>query len=228
MLRRFADDVWLADGPVVAVAGFHYPTRMAVIRLADGGLFVWSPVALTNALAAAVSALGEVRHLVTPTRLHNLYLAEWKSAWPQAMLYAAPGSRKRSPHIAFDADLDDEAPSEWSGEIDQVPMRGNLIAVEVAFFHRKSGTLFLADLIQHFEPGWFAGWRTMIARLDGMTAAEPKVPAKFRFAFADRRAARRALAAVLRFPVERVVMAHCPVVEKNGRAFVERAFRWLS
>lgn len=67
MLEQFAPEIWIASGPTVTAAGFHYPTRMAVIRLAGGALFVWSPVALSDALGAAVDDLGEVRYLMRPT-----------------------------------------------------------------------------------------------------------------------------------------------------------------
>ena len=66
VLLNFGHDIWIAGGPNVAVAGFHYPTRMAVVRLADGSLFVWSPVRLTEGLRAATDALGHVRHIVAP------------------------------------------------------------------------------------------------------------------------------------------------------------------
>ena len=89
MLTSFAEDIWIADGPVVTAAlGFHFPTRMAVIRLRDGGLFVWSPVALTAELRAGVEALGAVRHIVAPNALHDLFLAEWGRAFPGAQLHA--------------------------------------------------------------------------------------------------------------------------------------------
>ncbi len=74
MLQELSDNVWLVDGPVTDVVGFRYPTRMAVIRLADGGLFVWSPVALSEPLRAAVDALGEVHHLIAPNASHHLLL----------------------------------------------------------------------------------------------------------------------------------------------------------
>jgi hypothetical protein len=226
-LQHFAGNIWVADGDTVSVAGFRYGTRMAVIRLADGGLFVWSPVALPADLKGEVDALGTVRWLVTPTRLHNLFLPQWKRAYPDAVLFAAPGSRKRSPHIAFDGDLGEEPGGGWAGEIDQVLMHGNLIAVEAVFFHRESRTVLIADLIQNFEPGWFSGWRAIIARLDGLTAPEPEVPRKFRLAFVNRKVARSALARVLDWPAERVVMAHCPPVGRGGAAFIRRAFCWL-
>lgn len=225
-LTPFGDHIWTATGKPVESLGFRYPTRMAVIRLADGGLFLWSPVALDPDLRAQVDAQGEVRFIVTPTALHHRFLAEWRAAYPRATLHAAPGSRARREDISFDADLDETPPAAWSGQIDQTFMR-NAIATEVVFFHRASGTVLIADLIQHFPRGWFTGWRAVIARLDGMTGPEPQVPQKFRAAFTDRRAARASLQRILAWPADRVLMAHAPPVETEGRAFIVRAFRWL-
>lgn len=225
-LEPFGEDIWIASGPVITSAGFRYPTRMAVIRLSKG-LFIWSPVALSPDLRAEVEALGQVRFVVAPNSLHGAWLPEWRKAYPNAALYAAPGSRKARPDIAFDADLTDNAPPDWSGDIDQAIMHGNAITQEVVFFHRKSGTVLFTDLIQHFPKGWFHGLQAIIASLDGMTGAEPRVPQKFRVAFTNRKAARASLARILAWPAGQVVMAHAEPVRENGRAFIERAFTWL-
>jgi hypothetical protein len=226
-LRPFGENIWLADGPVVESAGFAYPTRMAVIRLDGGDLFVWSPIALTPELRAAIDALGVVRFIVTPTCMHHVALPEWRAAYPNAALYAAPGSRARRKDIAFDADLTDEAPAAWAGQIDQALMHGNAIATEAVFFHRASGTALFADLLQNFPPNWFKGWRRLVARLDGMIGAEAQVPQKFRVAFTNRRAARESLRRIETWQIERILMAHGAPVTQNARAFLTRAFRWL-
>lgn len=226
-LQSFGPDIWLADGSEADVAGFRYPTRMVVIRLTGGGLFVWSPVALSASLAAEVEALGEVRHLVAPNSLHHLFLGEWRQAYPQARLYAAPGLRGRRGDLDFDADLGDTPPPAWAADLDQVVVRGNAITTEVVFFHRRSGSVLFTDLIQHFRPGWFTGWRALVARLDLMVATEPSVPRKFRAAFFDRKAARTAVQRILEWPSSKVLMAHGAPIEQDARAFVVRAFRWL-
>jgi hypothetical protein len=190
-------------------------------------LFIWSPVAVSTELRAEVDALGAVKCLVAPNSLHHVFLQDWKAAYPNAALYAAPGLRERRRDIAFDADLGDAPPPAWSVEIDQTPMRGNRITTEVVFFHRKSGTVLFTDLIQHFPRGWFTGWRALVARLDGMTGPEPRVPQKFRTAFNDRKAARDSLQRILAWPAEKVLMAHADPVRANGRAFIERTFAWL-
>ena len=56
MLREFGPGIWITDGPVVSFFGFPYPTRMAVIKLSSGGLFVWSPIALSPALKREIDA----------------------------------------------------------------------------------------------------------------------------------------------------------------------------
>lgn len=228
LLQPFGQDIWLVDGPVVESLGFRYPTRMAILRLDDGTLFIWSPVALSDALRAEANALGEVRFIVAPNTLHHLYIADWQSAFPDAHVYAAPGLRKRRKDIAFGGELEDTPPPGWAGAIDQVIVRGNLITTEVVFFHRASGTVLFTDLLQNFEPGWFSGWRAIVARLDLMVGREPQVPRKFRTAFVNRTAARAARDRILAWPVQKVLMAHGKPVEEDAQAFLKRAFRWLT
>lgn len=227
MLKEFSREIWIADGPHVAVAGFHYPTRMAVIKLSDGNLFIWSPIELTDRLKTAIDTIGEVRHIIAPNSLHHLFLPEWKRAYPAAKLYAPPGLSQKRADIAFDGDLQDAPASDWAGEIDQVLMRGNLITTEAVFFHTHSGTVLFTDLLQQLPPKLFSGWRAIVAKLDLMTGPEPSVPRKFRVAFTNRRAARKALGRILAWPAEKVLMAHGTPVEKDAPAFLRRAFSWL-
>ena len=228
MLQPFGEDIWLAEGPTTAMVGFLYPTRSVIIKLSDGTLFVWSPVRLTDDLQAELDALGAVRHLIAPNALHHLFLGDWRQAYPAARLYAPPGLRQKRKDLRFDDDLGDTPPAEWSGEIDQVVVRGSLITTEIVFFHRKSRTAIFTDLLQHFDRAWFTGWRAVVARLDLMTAKAPEVPRKFRYSFVNRRAARAALRRILAWPSEQIVMAHASPVATDGQAGIARAFRWLS
>ena len=86
MLEQVHDTLWIAEGGVVSFYGAPYPTRSAIARLANGDLWIWSPVKLTADLRADVDRLGPVRHLVSPNKLHHLYLREWQAAYPEASL----------------------------------------------------------------------------------------------------------------------------------------------
>lgn len=225
MLTEFGPEIWITDGArIPQTLGFRYPTRMVVIRLADGGMWLHSPVTPTPALLEAVTALGPVAHLVAPNLLHHLDIGDWQAAFPDAMLHALPGLRAKRPDLRIDADLSVPA---WPGQIDQITLR-NRITDEAVFFHRASGTAIFTDLLQQFPPGWFTGWRGVIARLDAMTGPAPQVPRKFRLGFAGQRPqARAAVAQILRWPTQRVLMAHGAPVADAGEATLRHAFRWL-
>ncbi|UZE47341.1 DUF4336 domain-containing protein [Rhodopseudomonas sp. P2A-2r] len=228
MLEKLGDEIWTAEGSdVVAMLGFHYPTRMAVIRLAGSELFVWSPIAPTDGLRAEVEALGNVGYLIAPNALHHLFIADWKRSYPDARIYAAPGLREKRRDIAFDGELGDTSVPEWSGDIEHVVVKGNAITSEAVFFHRTNRTVIFTDLIQQLPANWFSGWRAVVAKWDLMLGPEPSVPRKFRAAFTDRRAARASVERILAWPAEKVLMAHGTPVNANGQAFLRRAFGWL-
>lgn len=228
MLQEFEPNIWIADGqPLIAAAGFHYPTRMAIIRGKSGNLFIWSPIELNAELRAAVDDLGQVQTIVAPNTLHHVFIQQWASAYPTARILAAPGLRAKRPDIAFSADLGNTPEDDWISDIDQVVIGDNRITTEVVFFHIESQTALFTDLLQQMPRSWFTGWRRIVARLDLMTEAEPSVPRKFRVAFKNRTSARDALARIYDWPVEKVLMAHGTPVQQGGSAFLKRAFRWL-
>jgi hypothetical protein len=226
-LQQLGPEIWVADGPVTSFRGFPYPTRMAVIRLSDGDLFVWSPVALSESLRVSIDALGPIRHLVSPNSLHHLFLGEWRSAYPAARLHASPGLRRKRKDLTFDAELGDAPEPAWAIDVDQVVLHGSFALTEVVFFHRGSHTALFADLIQNFPRDWFKGWRGVVARFGGIIAPNPGAPRDWRASFLNRRAARAALDQVLAWPIEQVVIAHGELPTADGAAFVRRAFAWL-
>ena len=57
MLEQTHDALWVAEGEIVTFFGVPYPTRSAIVRLANGDLWVWSPVKLTADLRAEVDRL---------------------------------------------------------------------------------------------------------------------------------------------------------------------------
>lgn len=200
---------------------------MVLIRLAGNGLFVWSPIALTSALHREVDALGPVHYLVAPNPLHHLFLAEWRHAYPQARLYAAPGLARTRCDLVFDGVLGDAAEPGWAADIDHVAMRGSLAMTEIAFFSSPEPDGDLCRFDPKLPAGWFHGWRRVVARLDGIVAPHPGAPREWRASFVARRAARAALGRTLAWPIERVLIAHGEPATSDGRVFVRRAFAWL-
>jgi hypothetical protein len=227
-LEAIDRDIWLAEGPEVRFLGaFPYPTRMAVVRLGNGDLWVWSPIPLDDALTRELAALGPVRHLVSPNKLHHLFLAPWAAAHFGARLYASPGLAAKRRDLTFHAELGDEPDPAWAQDIDQVIFRGSLFMEEVVFFHRASRTAIFTDLIQRFDPGSALGWRGALMRLDGLVGEAGSTPREWRLSFFKRRAAREARDKVLAWNPRRLVVAHGHCASEGAREIVERALSWL-
>ncbi|HEY8950810.1 MAG TPA: DUF4336 domain-containing protein [Rhizomicrobium sp.] len=225
-LQSLGPDIWLAEGPVVSFYGFPYPTRMVVIRVSGGGLFVWSPIALAPELKAEIDALGPVAHVVSPNKIHHLSMGEWQDAYPSAKLYASPGLAKKRNDLRFEATLGDSPLVAWAADIDQVEMGNSWAMNEIVFFHRKSRTAIFADLIENFRPGWFKGWKGWLARLDGIVMPNGGAPREWRLTF-KKTIARAALARIIAWQPEQVVMAHGELTRTDGAAFIRKSFRWL-
>jgi hypothetical protein len=225
--QAFGTNIWIHDGPVIdGMAGFHFPTRMAILRLSGGDLFIWSPTDLTDPLRDWLAATGPVAHIVAPNALHHSFLAQWHAAFPQALIHPAPRLRDKYPDMPMQPDLTDTPPPAWANEIDQA-LIPNTIAPEIVFFHHASGTAIFTDLLQNMPGNWFTGWRRIVARLDLMTGAKPQVPRKFRLALRPRDQVRQAVGKVLKWPTSRVILAHGTPVLRDGQSFLHRAFSWL-
>lgn len=231
-----AEDLWIVNGPIIQMAfpGFAlpFPTRMTVVRLRSGSLWVHSPTRLSEELAAQIDALGPVAHLVSPNAIHYAAIPDWAARWPAALAWASPGVRERAAsqgvQIAFQADLEDHPPAAWAEEIDQLIFRGSRVLPEVVFFHRASRTLVLADLIENFERARVRGPLWWLVRLAGAADPDGKAPLDLRSSYCGRRdQARASLARVLAWEPERVILAHGRWYERDGAAELRRAFRWL-
>lgn len=132
VLKPVAENVWIADGPEIHFGclglKLPFPTRMTVIRLPSGGLWVHSPIALTQELAGRVFEVGEPQFLIAPNTLHYWYINDWKLRFPQALVYAAPNLRERARRpVAIDHTLEDEFPTAWAGAFAQKVVAGSML-----------------------------------------------------------------------------------------------------
>jgi hypothetical protein len=227
MLAPFAEDLYVAEGPVVPFAGFPYPTRMVVVRLSTGEVWVWSPVALSEQLAAAVDSIGPVRYIVSPNKLHHLFLAEWSARWPEARLYAPPGLARRKRQFHFEAELGDQNDTPWIADIDQVVFRGSLAIDEVAFFHRASRTAIFGDLIQRFPTATMKGWKRLLLQVGGVLGPHGSTPRDWRLTFVARARTRAARRTVLEWKPQRLVIAHGECATSGATEIIAAALRWM-
>jgi len=223
-LRRLDEDLWVVDRPL-AMLGIQVGARMTVIRLADGGLLLHSPVAPDRELALALAELGPVRHLVAPNKVHHLYFAAAAEAFPDARRWGAPGLAEKCRDLAFDEVLNDTAPEAWADELDQLRFEGSPYVEEIVFHHRASRTLILTDLAFNVRES-DSFFTRLFLRASGVLGRFGPTR-MFRGLIRDRAAARRSLDRMLAWDFDRVVMSHGVVLQSRGRRVLRDAYQWM-
>jgi hypothetical protein len=229
-MQAFAKDVWIIDGPTVRDMGVIFATRMTVVRLSDGALWVNSPVPAPFDTLKRITELGPVRHLVAATPRHFWRLEGWHTLFPEAELWAArttPFTLKKG-HLPLTGILGDEPPQAWKNDFDQLAFKGNPLIEEVIFFHKQSGTVILDDLIQIHPLVKGKPFRNALWKLAGVASPHGGVGLDIRLSFTNRNRARRSLEKLLSWDFDRLIIAHGACIERDAKPFVKHAFRWLT
>jgi len=208
MLQEFGPSLFSAEGPTVSFFGFPYPTRMAVARLSDGSVWVWSPVALTGELEKEVQSIGPVRYIVSPNKIHHLFLHEWTDRWPEAGPLRTARPRQEKTRYSFLYSTRGRTQLVRAPEIDQAVFSGSIAMEEVAFFHRASRTAIIGNLIQRHSASKMSGWKGEVVRLDGLVGEDGSTPREWRASFLRRAPARAARKKVLGWNANQLLIAH--------------------
>lgn len=228
-MQSFGQNICTVDGDDVRMYGMlPFKTRMTVIQLGSGGLWLHSPVRPTLERRHAVDQLGPVEHLVAPNKIHSLGIEPWKALYPSAKVWASPGFNKRHPDIAVDAVLTNDVETPWSAEIDHCVIEGHAVLDEVEFLHKPSNTLIITDFIQKHEAAgepWI--WRG-VKRMAGILGEDGGVPLDIKLSVRDKAALRRSIDTILGWDFDNLVVAHGHCLQGGAREDVRRAFDWIT
>lgn len=224
-MREFVPGrIWVEHIPL-RFFGLPMGTRMTVVRLSGGKLFVHSPVPPTPALRRELGAIGKVAFVIAPNRLHHLYLTPFMEAYPDAKLHVVKELVNKRPELRPAGVLGEAPDPAWAAELDQCLFRGSTFQEEAIFLDRASGTLIVVDLLEsvHREDPWYM---RLLGRLAG-TYQRPALTRDQRLAFRDRTAARESAKRILGWDFERIILAHGHLIERDGKAVFANAMGWL-
>ena len=222
MLTALAPHIWYATHAFKA-NGLPLTTRMTVVRLPRGHLWLHSPIPIAPKLKVALDALGEVRYIVAPNKMHHLFAGDCAAVFPQAQLFGAPGLHAKWPDLSQLEELPAPDTGPWCPELDHMLFEGIPLANETDWFHAPSGTLILTDLCQWMQ-GDLPLATVLYAQLTGVRS-RLAVARTVRLLVRDKLAARASAAQLLRWPIQRVVVAHNAVIETDAHAQLARALQ---
>jgi hypothetical protein len=217
--------IWIEERPQ-RFFGMPMGTRMTLIKLGDGGLFVHSPVVPDEAVETLIAREGPVRFVIAPNRLHHLYLTPFLAAHPEAELWIVEELAKKRRDLTPTGVLGNTPEPGWAEEIDQCLFSGSIFQNEAIFLDKPSGTLIVVDLLESVHPSdpWYY---RLVGRLLG-TYERPTLTRDQRLCFRDRDAARASAERILSWEFDRIILAHGALIERGGKAVFADAMRWLT
>lgn len=220
-LAPFAEGVWLGSDPV-RIVGMRLTATMAVLRLTDGSLLLYSPVAMTAERRAAVQALGAVAHLYAPSLYHHHWIGEWAAAFPSARVHAPAALRNKRRELRIDRALGTSPEPAFADVVDEVHIDGFRLD-ETVLLYRPARTLVVADLVHNIgrpDGAWTKLYATAMGFYDRVALSR-----MIRWlGFSDRAAALRSIDRVLSHPFDRIVVGHGAPVTDNARDALVAAF----
>ncbi|HEV7437034.1 MAG TPA: DUF4336 domain-containing protein [Pseudorhizobium sp.] len=231
-LKFVAKDLWIVDGPLIHFGALKmpFPTRMTIVRIAEEDLFIHSPTPLTFPLRREIEQIGQPRWIIAPNRIHYWWVPDWRESYPDAEVYLAPRVREQAAdRITFDGlPLDRSSGYPWDADLATLPISGSYMT-EVEFFHYRTRTLILTDLIENFElrklDSFVVRWLTWLAKVQD---PDGQMPRDMRLTFLRQRSHLRAsVEAMIEWNPERVIVAHGRWYDRAGADELRRAFRWL-
>jgi hypothetical protein len=228
-LELFAENVWIADGPQVRDMGILFTTRMTIVKLSSGAIWISSPVQVPDKILQSINQLGPVTYLLAATPRHVWRLERWHSLYPNAELWVTQPTliTLRKAKLPFKGILGDSPEDGWAADLDQLVFRGNPFGLEVMFYHRKARTVMLDDFIQNFPPKEGKPIRNAFFKMIGVSSPGG-VGMDIRLAFINRKLARQSLEKLLSWDFDRLIIAHGPCVQKDAKSYIRQAFKWLT
>lgn len=216
------DRLWHAQQPL-RFGPITITTRMTVVRLQDGTLWVHSPIAPTAKLVQQLSAIGRVRYVVAPNKSHHLFFLDFLGAHPSAQGLIAPGIESKRPDLAEYIRIGEWEP--WGTDLRSFFIEGLPILNETVWFHPGTETLILTDLLFCLSKS-SRGLASFLASALGVRD-NLAMSRTMKLMVKDRKALSNSVRPLLDLPVQRIVVAHDEVVTVSAKLKLAVAFAWL-
>lgn len=229
MLTEIDSNIWTYTGPNIVFAGTSMHTRMTIVRLSNGALWIHSPTTLNqNSIATIEQIGGDVAALVAPNKFHYLYIDEWRNRYPNAQVFAERMLKKKIPALDDDQLLTNTPDALYAQDIDQVVFNGNRLFEEVVFFHKQSRSLILTDLMINLDTQHMRWLPKMFLKFEGATFPNGGVPRLYRWMTTNKAHAKAAYDTIRAWQPERLLFCHGEAFATAAQAKLDQEFAYLS
>jgi len=250
VIRKVNDAITTLSVPFARFGRIKVGGRGTLVRLQDGSVAVFSPVALTPKVKETIAAMGEVKYIAAPDLEHHIFLGPWHKAFPNAKLLGPEGLREKrdkqnndvvpfSTIFSAKTKLQQKIDPAFDAEFDYEFVDGH-VNKELVFNHRPTGTLIEADLIFNLpaheqysragpdnraETGLATKIWTAINNTKG-DAYWQKMLIWFGTSTGNKPSFNESMARINQWKFDRIVPCHGDVIETGGKKIFQTVMQW--
>ncbi|KAF2155729.1 hypothetical protein K461DRAFT_318423 [Myriangium duriaei CBS 260.36] len=245
VLRKVTPEILTCSVPFQRFGRVAIGGRGTIVRMANGSLAVFSPVALTDEVKAQVAQMGTVKYITALDLEHHIFLEPWHKAYPEAKLIGpeelGPKREKQGSPLPF-AHLwkKTEAPSvdaEFDKEFEYTYVHAHANK-ELVFNHKPTKTLIEADFMFNL-PATEQMSKTGISPTQGHltrlfialnntqgSAIWHKRFIWYALSARDRPGFNKSVSIIDGWDFKRIIPCHGDVIEDNGKDVFRKVFEW--
>jgi len=249
VIRNVTSNITTLSTPFKRFGRISVGGRGTLVRLPNGSVAVFSPVALTPRVQETVARMGEVKYIVAPDMEHHIFLGAWHAAYPGAKILGPEGlGAKRAAseeHVNVPLAVEYTSSNANSVTVDEafdaafdaiyVPAHANK---ELVFNYRPDKTLIEADLMfnlpateQMSRTGEQAPFGLLTKIFGQLTHTRGEAMGQRRFVWhamsaKDRVGFGRSVEQILAWDWDRIIPCHGDVIETGGKGVLEKVMRW--
>ncbi len=119
-LHLFGENIWTAEGPLVRDMRMWFTTRMTVVKLTSGSVWIESLIPVSDDTLMSIRELGPVQYLVANTPRYVWRLDAAHSLFPPAQLWAPRETvaTLKQGDLYFTGTLTDTPPPDWADDFE--------------------------------------------------------------------------------------------------------------
>nr|GAT54800.1 predicted protein [Mycena chlorophos] len=234
VIREVAPDLWTFSKPFALFGRIHLGGRSTAVKLSTGDVFVVASTPLSPETKETLDGLGPVKYIIGINSRHNMFLGEFKRAYPEAKLLA-PAAVARfvdDKSLIFDGMWGRDAPETKYGFEEEIEACyfSEYLNKDVVFFHHASKTMITADLITNLPgieqysksdaPGSRFPFYGPLGKPSGWLQGK-MLASRVR----DPEVMKAAAKTVAEWDWDRLIMAHGDVIESGGKQTWLEAFK---
>ena len=126
-----------------------------------------------------------------------------------------------------DHPLDNISKTSWSEEILFTPFKGSIAMEEMVFFHKKSSTLILTDLIESIEVNKLPLLYKLVFKFGDNKYPKFRTSRDLRSSFIFKKQAKDSYSKIESWKPDKIVFSHGKIILENGTEKLKEAFYWL-